>query len=1010
MCGKYKQHKKSMGGGNKIIYSLDNIERRLDKRTIVESWKYAYNEDVSRKTGKSGLRAPQFGALSAIRAHWITSDAPATVIMPTGTGKTETMFATIASERITTTLIIVPSNLLRKQLFEGASHFGILPELGVISSEAILPNTLLYKSTVKSEKQEHFLKELDNVNVIVSTPTMIKKMPRDVLQKLTDNVELVVFDEAHHLAAPVWKAVREHFFEKKILQFTATPYRNDGKKVDGKIIFNYGLGLAQQNGYFKSIDFNPIQEFEERKSDEKIAQKSVNLLNKDLKDDLDHILLARAKNQKRANYLYKEVYSKYTNLNPVIIHSGLKKSDNDSSLNKLKNGESRIVVCVNMFGEGIDIPTLKIAAIHDKYKSLPITLQFIGRFARTSDKKLGNAKLVTNVAIDDLKEGIEDLYHQDSDWNRLLNVKSNNTIEKEFRLEDFNNEFKKGRAGNLDLSQLKMKISTRMFRYDSENIDIQKWKDVFDAERTTHLPNYEESVYIFIEELETAVPWTDQQDVLEFGYNFFVIFYDKKNSIVHINETDVGKGTQLVKAIFSGAQQITGECIYRVLGGVNRLMISTLGLKQVPSGRVSFRMFAGADVETGISEIIKSGSTKSNLFGYGFQEGNKISIGCSYKGKVWMRWIGKVNFWKEWCQNISRKVLDYTIDTSEIISNSLILEPIEEFPGGVPYKIVFPEEIEMTNSTVKNLFIPEEEQEYPFYQAELYNVELVDKKLRFELWINEKKYKFEQTISESEYEYEQLEGEPLLVKQRKNSTLMADYFREHAPEITFIQDDGTTVVVQGNLKVTVKPKKNINFSSESLLSLDWEKYDVDIKKESQGRDRKVDSIQYTTINELVDRNVTIIFDDDGTGEVADVVAINVDEMNRKISITFYHCKYSQKEKPGARLGDLYEVCGQSEKSIIWNDNIVGLIRRLIYRENYAQKKYNDTRIEKGDIEKLYAIEKMVKSGFETELSIAIVQPGVSISKLNDGMKQLILTTESYLKDTYGLSFTCYFSN
>ncbi|WP_235819678.1 hypothetical protein [Caldifermentibacillus hisashii] len=39
-----------------------------------------------------------------------------------------------------------------------------------------------------------------------------------------------------------------------------------------------------------------------------------------------------------------------------------------------------------MFGEGIDIPNLKIAAIHDKYKSLPITLQFIGRFARTKKR------------------------------------------------------------------------------------------------------------------------------------------------------------------------------------------------------------------------------------------------------------------------------------------------------------------------------------------------------------------------------------------------------------------------------------------------------------------------------------------------------------------------------------------------------------------------------------------------------------------------------------------------
>lgn len=48
-------------------------------------------------------------------------------------------------------------------------------------------------------------------------------------------------------------------------------------------------------------------------------------------------------------------------------------------------------------------------------------------------------------------------------------------------------------------------------------------------------------------------------------------------------------------------------------------MIGTLGLKQVPNGRVSFRMFAGTDIKSGISEAAISSSTKSNLFGYGFK-------------------------------------------------------------------------------------------------------------------------------------------------------------------------------------------------------------------------------------------------------------------------------------------------------------------------------------------------------------------------------------------------------
>jgi superfamily II DNA or RNA helicase len=405
-------------------------------------------------------------------------------------------------------------------------------------------------------------------------------MPSAVLDTLIEKVEVVIFDEAHHLAAPDWSTVRERFSGKKILQFTATPYRNDGKKVDGKIIFNYGLSLAQKSGYFKPIDFYPIQEFDEQKSDEEIAKIAIKQLNEDLKKGFEHVLLARANSRKRADELYEKIYSKYKEYNPVVIHTGIRPSQRKKYLQQVKDGKAKIVVCVDMFGEGIDIPTLKIAAIHDKYKSLPITLQFIGRFARTSSNKLGNAKLITNVAMDDLKEAIKELYHQDADWNQLLNIHSNQAINKEVELGEFINKFEKGHIKEIDLSQLKMKVSTRMFLHPSKRIFVNGWKQVLDRDRTTSLINEEDSVFVFIEEIETKVAWSDQKDIVQYDYDFFVLFFDNDNGIVHINETDTGKGNRLVDSMFSEASAIKGDSVYRSLEGINRLMIGTLGLKQ----------------------------------------------------------------------------------------------------------------------------------------------------------------------------------------------------------------------------------------------------------------------------------------------------------------------------------------------------------------------------------------------------------------------------------------------
>lgn len=55
------------------------------------------------------------------------------------------------------------------------------------------------------------------------------------------------------------------------------------------------------------------------------------------------------------------------------------------------------------------------------------------------------------------------------------------------------------------------------------------------------------------------------------------------------------------------------------------------------------------------------------------------------------------------------------------------------------------------------------------------------------------------------------------------------------------------------------------------------------------------------------------------------------------------------------------------------------------------------------------IKKMIQAGFQTTFRISIVQPGVSVSAMTPVMKQIILASENYLTDTYGINLHCYFS-
>ncbi|MFL9860428.1 restriction endonuclease subunit R, partial [Paraburkholderia madseniana] len=80
-------------------------------KAAVASWRGAFayvHED--RSTGVVGLRPPQAGALHAVHAHWSVSDEVASVVLPTGTGKTETMLGVLTSVGCERVIVVVPTD------------------------------------------------------------------------------------------------------------------------------------------------------------------------------------------------------------------------------------------------------------------------------------------------------------------------------------------------------------------------------------------------------------------------------------------------------------------------------------------------------------------------------------------------------------------------------------------------------------------------------------------------------------------------------------------------------------------------------------------------------------------------------------------------------------------------------------------------------------------------------------------------------------------------------------
>lgn len=995
---KIKETKK----GKNLFSGYIESEDYINPEIVVHSWEDCYSDRVAANSEETGLRQPQFGALCAIRSYWTVNKRPATVVMPTGTGKTETMLATIVAEKVLKTLIVVPSHLLRRQMYDKAKSLGMLYDLGVVKRIALEPNIFMLVQGIKDF--EIFKNNVDKANIIITTMTLADRLDERNKIYLADKCDVLIVDEAHHISSKTWSRFREYFYEKRILQFTATPFRNDGKKLDGDIIYNFPLVKAQEQGYFEEIEFIGIEEFDDSKSDITIAEKAVEQLVKDMEAKYEHILLVRAKNINRAEELYKKIYSKkYKKYNPVLITSRQTEKEKKERLDAIRTLNSRIIVCVDMFGEGIDVSNLKVAAIHDKYKSLPITLQFIGRFARTK-KGLGKAKVVANIADDDIVESLKDLYDRDSDWNKLLPIKSNEYIDSELSLQKLASGFHGANMDLINIKQMRPKVSMIAYIINSEKWNWENWTSVFDENICRYSVNNDEKILIIIEPRKLKVGWTTQRDISNLEWEFYIVYWNKEKGVAFANSTDKSKAYRLVNAIFGNeVSTVKNEQIFKCLYGIKRLMLGTVGLNSAIDGPIRYKMFAGVDIAHGIAESSKDNCYKSNIFGIGYQGDGKISIGCSYKGTIWSRWVESIDYWVKWCNEVIDKIFDPTIDVSKIMEGVLIPKTIKQMPEEHAYRIDWP--LDLDFETERSIFITNITGEYTITNVDIRLEERQSTENSITFFVENDSFseKFVLMLDDNNYTILSVGKLRSKIKIGYNSEeeLLSKFFQLNPPTIWFVNGSS----LEGNLYVELSNCLEGVFPDKNIIRWNWEELGTNIKIESQldkeNNIKKKDSIQYAVIYKLKEEGIySIIFDDDGPGEVADVVAI--EELEKSIRIHLFHCKYSHEDKPGSRVNDLYEVCGQAEKSVHWKQNPVGMIDNMIRREIKRTRNGELSRFEVGSIQELKEIQNKLKMR-PVEMTITIVQPGVDSYNITEAMHRVLVSTQSYCLDTFSIS-------
>jgi DNA repair protein RadD len=419
------------------------LEYRRAEMTVAEGGRLfkALLVDIE---GNDRLREPQREAHRAVREHFAKENEHVILQIPVGCGKTgviATLPFGVADGRV---LVITPNLTIRK---------GVAEALDVTNPKNFWRRTTVlrdfstgpYRAVLDGvDANLHDCNESDFV--VTNIQQLASSADRWLPQFPPNYFDMIMVDEGHHNVAASWTKVFERFPNAKVISLTATPFRGDGVRPTGKVIYRYPFTRAMVKGYIKQIHSrnvapqeiyftyrddtrrHSLQEVMELREEawfrkgvalstecnRHIVEASIKYL-QDMRarTGYPHQLIAVAcsvDHARQVRSLYEERGFKARE-----IHSDMDKERQEDVIEALQRGKLDCVVQVQMLGEGFDHPPLSVAAIFRPFRSLSPYIQFVGRAMRVIHEDSpghddNHAYIVSHVGLnndahwDDFKE------------------------------------------------------------------------------------------------------------------------------------------------------------------------------------------------------------------------------------------------------------------------------------------------------------------------------------------------------------------------------------------------------------------------------------------------------------------------------------------------------------------------------------------------------------------------------------------------------------------------------
>lgn len=269
------------------------------------------------------------------------------------------------------------------------------------------------------EQMKKYTLNNDNVDLIT-----VQSMVRRLNKYSKDHYQLIVTDESHHSMAKSYTKIYDYFDSAYRLGFTATPERRDkrglgnvyetiaeGKSVKWLVKNNY---LAPYKYYAPSlIDISKLKkergEYSNKSIDEQMSGRVFGSVIKHFKElalnKKTIIYCNTIKNCDRVAETFRAHGFKAES-----IHSKTAPTVRDKMVQDFKDGKLNILVNVDLFGEGFDVPDCECVILLRPTTSLTLYIQQSMRSMRYKPNKL--AIIIDHVG-NVFKHGLPD---EDREW------------------------------------------------------------------------------------------------------------------------------------------------------------------------------------------------------------------------------------------------------------------------------------------------------------------------------------------------------------------------------------------------------------------------------------------------------------------------------------------------------------------------------------------------------------------------------------------------------------------